>query len=224
MGDTSTSKDFFDKAYVISLKRRPGRLKHFMDQYEPLADSGQWPFKSIEIFEGIDGMLTGGPIGICGAKNHPHHPSVWGCRMSHLRIIENALMRDHGNILIFEDDAVFTPYITNTGYIDSLLSALPADWDMLYFGYYLYDYVPETYKDELLLTTHHAFNTHAYAISRRYLKFLYRSLVKFNRYKSILLHVDQHYSDIAINNDSKIFLSYHPLAKQNRGLPRDIKY
>lgn len=54
----------------------------------------------------------------------PHH----GCRIAHLAAMRYALKRGWSNLLVFEDDVVFTERFR------SLSTDLPNDWDLVYFG------------------------------------------------------------------------------------------
>lgn len=113
-----------DKAYCINLAHRTDRWEHFLEEQK---------FLNIPVtrFEAIDGKK-------CGL-----HPSIpphegWtvmsygnlGDVLSHREIIKLSVINKSRNVLILEDDVEFDKSVN----INELLSHVPCDWDMIYFG------------------------------------------------------------------------------------------
>jgi GR25 family glycosyltransferase involved in LPS biosynthesis len=57
---------------------------------------------------------------------------AWGCLMSHLRIVQDAVMDGLESCMVLEDDAVFQPRAVEL--LGRLLREAPEDWDQLYLG------------------------------------------------------------------------------------------
>ena len=113
--------NYVDKAVVINLDRRPGRLEQFksrLDKIDPAL------FLSIDKFSAIDGKSLG--------EKDPRKAAQNGCKESHLQILKDAKKNGHRNIMVFEDDATFSKTFTTD--LDSFLAKVPSDWDMIYLG------------------------------------------------------------------------------------------
>lgn len=89
----------FDRVVVISLKRRSERLKAF---YEAL-DAVSWPFLRPTVFEAIDGFS----FEIDPPSTWEKPLGAWGCRLSHLAVLCQAIQDNVKHILIMEDDCCF---------------------------------------------------------------------------------------------------------------------
>jgi hypothetical protein len=82
-----------NEAVVISLPDRPDRLSRFLRDLP-----ADWPFPSPRLQEGVRESAPPWFRASDGA---------WGCRQSHLQILQSAWERSIPNTLILEDDAVF---------------------------------------------------------------------------------------------------------------------
>jgi hypothetical protein len=57
---------------------------------------------------------------------------AWGCLMSHVRAVQDAIMDGVETLCLLEDDVVFHPRATEM--LERLLWELPDDWDQVYLG------------------------------------------------------------------------------------------
>ncbi len=142
--------NFFEKVVLINLKRRPDRLKYALGELQRI----NWPFKTPELIEGVDGQLQPQPIGFVGGRG------AYGCNLSHIKALELAIKDGVKNLLILEDDIIFEQDFVEK--IDSFLSKIPDDWDGLMFGgnHFIQ---PEIISKEVC-RCRYAGLTHAYAI------------------------------------------------------------
>ena len=129
---------FFDKVFVISIKRNQQRLDLFIKNNPDL---------DMEIFQGIDGTLLE-----TGIKNVCDFPSsfftdnnlmfekcqVWnkgqlGCAMSNLLVQKEILKRKLQKVLVLEDDALLLG--NQISYFKEAIKELPENWDLFYLGF-----------------------------------------------------------------------------------------
>lgn len=136
MGIKNILSRYFDKIYVISLKRAQGRIAHIKNELKGL---------NYEIFWGVDGqnlsfesLISEGIYNSQRAKELRHdHENLTineiGCALSHCRIYEDFLSKSYDRILILEDDATLA---NQSGVnLEEALMELPSDWDSFYLGY-----------------------------------------------------------------------------------------
>jgi GR25 family glycosyltransferase involved in LPS biosynthesis len=120
-----------------------------------------------------------------------------GCRNSHLRIVEDALNNNYNQILIFEDDILFTQdpnklLANNINIIDN--------WNMLYFG-----------GTEELHNRNQIVSTYSYGIrSRKLLEDIYfmlpcSGMEVDNFYAKIIQHMGYIYNSEGKYNIKKIY-------------------
>lgn len=117
---SSNLTDTFDRVVVLNLARRPERLQHF---WSVLKD---WPFKTPERVEAVDGHAIGAPAG------WDKGAGAWGCLLSHRMILDRAIADGLNSILLLEDDAY--PARNFGALAADFLMNVPADWDGLMFG------------------------------------------------------------------------------------------
>ena len=114
--------DVFDRVCVINLKRRQDRLETFWKNIEEC----KWPFKKPEVVEAIDGQIVRAPKGWTAGDG------AYGCKVTHCRTLEMALMEGVQHLLVLEDDAVFiTDFVER---LKQFFIALPKDYDGLCLG------------------------------------------------------------------------------------------
>ena len=114
-------KDFFDKVYLINLKRRPDRLRGVRQEM-----AKGWPFKEPEVFEALDGKLIPAPSG------WTHTAGNYACLQSHCRILERVFMEGHSSVLVLEDDICWEDTFCQD--VERFLSDVPDDWELLMLG------------------------------------------------------------------------------------------
>lgn len=129
---------FFDKIFIISIKRNQNRLDCFTQNNPEL---------NFEVFDGVDGSTLFPSIEFVGKFPKSffvdHELSYdrckhWnkgqlGCAMSNLFLQKEIIKRRLKNALILEDDAKLLSI--NFPVFDAAINELPQDWDLLYLGY-----------------------------------------------------------------------------------------
>ena len=108
-----------DRWYLLNLKRRPDRLE---------AATRQLDREGIEFvrMEAVDGRLLPLP------KDETKGSGAYGCRLGHLRILEQAIQDNLNVVGVFEDDIVLVEGFGEK--LQGALQAVPGDWEMLYCG------------------------------------------------------------------------------------------
>ena len=146
--------NFFDKIYVINLKRRPDRLEKFFHGIAPYVID----INKIEVVEAVDGPAVRPDLGKEAGK--------WGCTMSHKRIHKLILERDDEKILVLEDDCEFFEGFEEK--FTSSLEDLPSNWDMFYLGGNLW--VPPVRIKNDIHKIVKCYTTHAYAVTKSFVE------------------------------------------------------
>ena len=154
---------YFDRIYLINLKRRSDRLEKFFQGIAPHVTT-TW---SIEVVEAVDGPAVRPDLGYEAGK--------WGCAMSHKRVHELIMESNDQKVLILEDDCEFFDDFEEK--FASALEDLPNTWDMFYLGGNLW-VPPVKYKNSIHKIVK-CYATHAYAVTRDFVK-NYHHLIDFN--------------------------------------------
>lgn len=156
----------FDRIVCITLERSKDRKADFIKDIPT-----DWPFREIEIVNGIDGEHCLAPNWWGGKSN-----GAWGCYRSHLREIERALNDSINSLLLFEDDAIFCEDFTKKCL--TFLEHVPKDWGMIYLGG---EHLRTKIKTPIKVNEHvyQAFNinrTHAFALNKPTMYDVYKHL------------------------------------------------
>ena len=111
----------FERIVVISLAGRQDRRSRCAAHLAALglSDRIQW-------FDAVDGRIHPPPQGWNSGGG------AWGCHLSHLTIIRQAIQDRLGSVLILEDDAIFSPHASQE--LSRFLRAVPDDWGQIYLG------------------------------------------------------------------------------------------
>lgn len=166
----------FERVYVINLKRRPDRLREFRARLAKC----DWPFAEPIVYPAIEGDKVGVP------REFTQGGGAYGCRMSHLRILQDCLMEDVESVLILEDDADLRPGF-GAAWRD-FYPRVPDDWDGIMLGGQ-HHASPDIVPEEIIrldgqgekaaplprpgvLRVHYAQRTHAYGARRSYMRAL----------------------------------------------------
>lgn len=140
--------NYFDKIYLINLKRRNDRLNNFID----LSKKFNFNFELKEAFDGINGIdenFTYGNKKISYTRNEYYNPLAGdsmgipnyhmnyfkgqiGCLISHLEVIKDAKNKNYKSILVFEDDVSFVENFNER--LKNLMESVDQNWDMLYLS------------------------------------------------------------------------------------------
>lgn len=127
---------FYEKIYVITIDKAVTRR----EKLKPLLAGLNYTF-----FYGKDkSELEKNPAELASFYNehrakelHRYNKSMTighvACSISHRMVYEDIVLNKYKNALIFEDDVV--PDFDALKHIPEVLAELPADWDVLYWGY-----------------------------------------------------------------------------------------
>jgi GR25 family glycosyltransferase involved in LPS biosynthesis len=141
--------DYFDKVYCINLDRREDRLENFKKEVEKY-DLGEF-----ERFSAYDGKTLD-----MSKYDTRLNPGELGVILSNIDIINDAKEKKYNNILIVEDDCIFTDEILN---IQEYFNVLPNNWEMLYMGgnHNTHMGVPEPIKiNDKVVKLHSTYSAH----------------------------------------------------------------
>ena len=160
---THDLKDYFDRVFLINLKRRPDRLLHITETLKRC----HWPFKWPTVFSAVDGTVVPHP------KGWDSGGGAWGCMRSHQQLLERVMMEGGGSVLVLEDDACFIDDFHIR--IEEFLREVPDDWDQLMLGgqHVNQNGKPRLVKPGVYRCTD-CERTHCYAIRGEFLKALYQ--------------------------------------------------
>ena len=118
-----TINNYFDKIYLLNLKKREDRLEDSISRLSKLDIN-------FDIFNGVDGSVMN-HIWKKLENGNFTNPNYVGCCLSHLSIYKHAIENSYERILIIEDDCMINKNINNI--FDSLL--IPEWSDLMYLGY-----------------------------------------------------------------------------------------
>lgn len=111
--EISVINHYFDKVYLINLKRRPDRLAKMKSLLTKLKIN----YQLVEAVDGLDLKVS--------------NAAIVGCHLSHLKIFEDVKKNGYERPLILEDDLIshkdFDRIIQN-------IFKIPEDWRMMYLG------------------------------------------------------------------------------------------
>jgi glycosyl transferase family 25 len=129
---------YFNNIYCINLDKRTDRWEKF------LAEIKQINLENVNRFSAIDGNniingtnLLNGELGVL---------------LSHYELIKLAKEKNFDNILILEDDVVFTHTASK---LDEYMEKIPQNWDFIYFGgNHIYGREPQKINDKVIKLNH----------------------------------------------------------------------
>lgn len=113
-----TISDYFKNIYCVNLESRPDRWEQVQKEFN------KFNITNVNRFNAVDGSKIGNP-------NPRLLKGEVGILVTHINIIDMAKDKGFENILIMEDDVYFTDELFK---LEEYMSAVPNDWDMLYFG------------------------------------------------------------------------------------------
>jgi GR25 family glycosyltransferase involved in LPS biosynthesis len=131
---------YFDKIYIITLKRSSNRHAAFQKTLKEL---------NYEIFWGVDGNNLSLPDleesglysseAVKSVKRQKKCPpadlthGMIGCTLSHLSLYKQMIERGEDRVLILEDDIRIEDY--KAADLDKAIEQLPDNWELFYLGY-----------------------------------------------------------------------------------------
>jgi glycosyl transferase, family 25 len=128
--------EYYDKAYVLSVKSAAHRRNRFIERFAGLNYSFFFGAdkNDISINELIEKNIYSEEL----AKKHHRYtktmmPGEIACALSHRMIYEDMLQNNYSRVLIFEDDAVPDP--EGLQLIPAILSEIPSNCELLMWGW-----------------------------------------------------------------------------------------
>lgn len=126
---------FFDKVYVISLKRSTERQEHVKNVLREVEFTFFWGVdgRKLDKTDLIDENVYSEEKAIeFSFDNLGMSLGEIGCALSHIKIYEDVVKNNFQRVLIFEDDLFLNNQIDID--IKKCLSELPEKWDLVYLG------------------------------------------------------------------------------------------
>lgn len=179
--------NYIDQIYVINLKHRKDRWRNCVKQFKKhnirnyqRFDAVKVPFHKITDAEKKNYHIQDENY-ICGQH---------GCRISHLNAIKQAKHKKYKNVLILEDDFVFS-----SNFIQKLIQILTSidnasiEVNMLYLGFSIFMKHPyENTSIPNLKKLKNGFTSHAYIVNEKYYDVLI-SAIESNAYQIDRIYV-----------------------------------
>ena len=154
--------DHFPRIVLLSLSTHRDRADAALTRLE---ESGMARRGDVTVMRAWPGNVAPAP-GWFRAGN-----GAWGCLMSHVRAVQEALLDGMERVLILEDDIVFHPRAPQ--WLERLMRDVPEDWDQLYLGGQHLKETSPLPGCPYIWRAKNVNRTHAYALHRRvYAKFL----------------------------------------------------
>lgn len=128
--------NFFDKIYVITLKRAADRQEHIKKELQGLNYTFMYGAdkKDLDINKLIgDEIYDPGLAKKRHARSRKLDPGEIGCSLSHVMVYKDVIANNYKKVLILEDDVVIDK--NTVGLFDTITGELPFDWQLLYLGY-----------------------------------------------------------------------------------------
>ena len=139
-----TIDNYFDKIYIINLKRSPERRKNMILQMEkykiknfifPPTIDGKYLDKN-KLKENNEWAYPGNKLCnntcSCGGKGHHLSPTQISLHLNNYHIWQDMVKNNYKKCLILEDDCVFTEYFEN---LANDIKFIPENWELLYLGH-----------------------------------------------------------------------------------------
>ena len=127
---------FFDKIFVITLRRATDRHLHISQELQGLQYELFYGRDKLEF--SVDDLQKKGIYSeSLSRKNHrygkPMPAGMIGCSWSHAELYRHIIEQGYQRVLILEDDVVIDQ--EQTGIWPQVVNELPANWELLYLGF-----------------------------------------------------------------------------------------
>lgn len=154
-----TLNEYFDKIYCLNLERRPDRWEESTKVFKNLN-------LSVDKFPAFDGQTIDLGYG------KPYNGDI-GCGISHIKVLKSAIENKLKNVLILEDDVMFSDNLLEI--FQKVTLELPDDWDILFFGG---NHQGGALKiSENIARVYNTYTTHCYAINSKCFETIYKHMV-----------------------------------------------
>lgn len=190
---------FIDKIYIINLKKN---IYNFKKSLYQLKSENLLNYKFIEAVDGNNHKSLYESVTEKMDKNFVKHNFSYGalgCLLSHIKVIKDAKINNYKQILILEDDFIFTEMFSNK--FNDIFKNLNAEYDLIYLGkkqghYNNYEKIKEIHNDvnfekikltsnkNLYIPNYQTWGTHALLIKNT----LFDEIINFE--KNIIAPID----------------------------------
>ncbi len=151
MGSSLDIQLGIERVVLISLPQREDRRQAFWEAFPP-----DWPLPEPQLVEAYDGRALTPPPAWRGGL------PAYGCAMSHIHALQEAITDDVQSLMVLEDDAVFVPHFTEG--LERVADEVPYDWRVLLLGGQ-HRRKPQRVTPTLVRCTQ-ASRTHAYVVRK----------------------------------------------------------
>ena len=111
------------RIYILNLPYKPDRRERLAAH---LAELELFPAERIRWVRALSGDWSPGPAWWKSGNG------AWGCLMSHLHVVHDAIMDGLESYVVLEDDVCFQPRAKEM--LTRLMQEVPEDWDQIYLG------------------------------------------------------------------------------------------
>lgn len=140
---------YFDKIYIINLKRRTDRRDFMLNQMQKYNITNFQLFEATDRYD-LDIELLNKEEKVaywgnkffctktCSCKGKGHKLTIGevGCMISHYRVCQDIIDNSYSRCLILEDDIRLNDPVNS---FNNIISDIPSDWDLLYLAPYKRD-------------------------------------------------------------------------------------
>jgi GR25 family glycosyltransferase involved in LPS biosynthesis len=180
----------WDQTYIINLKRRPDRKEIMKEKLKKIG------IENYEFINGVDGQLEKilNEFSKRGKKTRITNSGHFGCILSHIKVIKNAIKNGYKKIMVLEDDIEF---IEN--FMDLIKNIEVPVYDILYLGGPIREYKLFTnywgIHNEIM-------GTYGYIINCNMYKELLEkfSLLKYSADITMIEYIQSNYKTILLND------------------------
>eukprot|EP00668_Euglena_longa_P012396 GGOE01014844.1.p1 GENE.GGOE01014844.1~~GGOE01014844.1.p1 ORF type:complete len:290 (-),score=105.88 GGOE01014844.1:287-1156(-) len=179
VSDSAPRNAGFDHVYVLNLPKRTDRRRYMEDLLVKRYGL------EVEFFPAVDGHAPNAFIDHCQKTTKDRWNKVpqrgyIGSRMTHVALLLDQLSHGFEKVLVFEDDVIVTRD-EDFRNMHRYVAALPADWDMVFFGYCFPDNVSVPVSPLLYRVQKEVFCMQHYGIRHKAAAALLREMADFKR-------------------------------------------
>ena len=166
---------FIDQVYVINLKHRKDRWRNCVDQFKAYNIQNYQRFNAVKV---PIHQITTEEKRNYHTQDEDYISGQHGCRISHLHVLQHAKRQNYKNILILEDDFVFTSNFMEklVGVLTSIENA-SVEVNMLYLGFSIFTtHAYEHTNISKLKKLRNGYTSHAYIVNQTYFDILIHAI------------------------------------------------